>query len=119
MDDYYLSKEDWDAIVELGVGDKDYETVLKKKISAPAKAALTRKYNASEHPIPFYKATDLGKAPKKLVADQVPDHEDAFELDEIVEDVSDDEKNTKDSEDISNDKLIKAPKKKATGKAKK
>ncbi|KAE9411148.1 DNA replication factor C, large subunit [Gymnopus androsaceus JB14] len=116
MDDYFLSKEDWDTIVELGVGDIDYETVLKKKISPQAKAALTRKYNASEHPIPFHKAVDLGKAPKKLVADQVPDHEDAFELDEIVEDVSDDEKNTKDPEGINNDKLIKASKKKAAAK---
>lgn len=43
MDDYFLSKEDWDTIVELGVGDIDYETVLKKKISPQAKAALTRK----------------------------------------------------------------------------
>ena len=42
MDDYFLSKEDWDTIVELGVDDKRDELVL-KKISTATKTALTRK----------------------------------------------------------------------------
>lgn len=42
MDEYYLNKEDWDTIVELGVGDKKDDLVL-KKISAPTKTSLTRK----------------------------------------------------------------------------
>jgi len=42
MDDYYLSKEDWDAIIELGVDEKKDELVM-KKISTATKTALTRK----------------------------------------------------------------------------
>jgi replication factor C subunit 1 len=42
MDEYYLSKEDWDTIVELGVDDRKDDFVL-KKISSATKAALTRK----------------------------------------------------------------------------
>lgn len=43
-----------------------------------------------------------------------------LQFDEVVEDASDDEKNTKDTEDISHDKLIQTSKKaRATGKSKK
>jgi hypothetical protein len=42
MDEYFLSKEEWDTIVELGVGDKKDELIL-KKIPAPTKAAFTKK----------------------------------------------------------------------------
>ncbi|KAF9267822.1 DNA replication factor C, large subunit [Marasmius fiardii PR-910] len=112
MDEYFLSREDWDTIVELGVGDKKDESVL-KKIPGPVKAAFTRKYNAAEHPIAFHKAQDI-KAPKKLAAEQVPDLEEAFDIDEVPE-VSEEEKDT---DDIDKDKLIQISKKKATGKGK-
>ena len=42
MDQYYLSKDDWDTIVELGVGDRKDDIVL-KKISPATKTAFTRK----------------------------------------------------------------------------
>jgi replication factor C subunit 1 len=42
MDEYYLSKEDWDTIVELGVGDRKDDVVL-KKIAPATKTAFTRK----------------------------------------------------------------------------
>ena len=42
MDEYYLSKDEWDTIVELGVGDHRDELVL-KKISSATKTSLTRK----------------------------------------------------------------------------
>jgi replication factor C subunit 1 len=42
MDEYYLSKEDWDTVVELGVGEQKDDLVL-KKISPATKTALTRK----------------------------------------------------------------------------
>jgi replication factor C subunit 1 len=42
MDEYYLSREDWDTVVELGVGDRK-DDVLLKKIPATTKAAFTRK----------------------------------------------------------------------------
>ncbi len=39
MDEYYLAKEDWEAIVELGVGDnKDVN------LSKATKTAFTKKY---------------------------------------------------------------------------
>lgn len=96
MDAYYLSKEDWDAIVELGVGEHKDEKVL-KSISTGTKTAFTKRwclfhltgydglndhfrYNAMDHPIAFHKADDLSKAPRKLVAEQLPDLEEAFEV---------------------------------------
>lgn len=42
MDQYYLSKEDWDTIVELGVGDRKDDFVL-KKIPTATKTSFTRK----------------------------------------------------------------------------
>ncbi|TFK35074.1 replication factor RFC1 C terminal domain-containing protein [Crucibulum laeve] len=111
MDQYYLSKEDWDTIVELGVDDHKDELVL-KKVPGATKAAFTRKYNASEHPIPFHKAQDLGKLPKKLAGGPAPDLEEAF-VDDIVDDISDDDNKGKDPDDIANDSLIQASKKKA------
>ena len=42
MDIYYLSKEDWDTIIELGVGDRKDDIVL-KKIAPATKTAFTRK----------------------------------------------------------------------------
>ncbi|KAG5643238.1 hypothetical protein DXG03_001287 [Asterophora parasitica] len=117
MDEYYLSKEDWDTVVELGVDDHKDDLIL-KKISAATKSAFTRKYNASEHPIPFHKAQDLGKVPKKLAGGPAPDLEEAFDLDDVVDDASDDEKKKKSPDDISNDKLIQVAKKKKTPAAK-
>ncbi|KAH7916645.1 replication factor RFC1 C terminal domain-containing protein [Hygrophoropsis aurantiaca] len=110
MDEYFLSREDWDTIVELGV-DQNKDDLVLKKISTATKTSLTKKYNASEHPIPFHKAQDLGKAPKKLAGGPAPDLEEAFDLDEEVPDVSDDEKKPTD-DDLSGDKLIVKPKKK-------
>ncbi|KAF8876170.1 purine nucleotide binding protein [Infundibulicybe gibba] len=117
MDEYYLTKEDWDTIVELGV-DNHQDTLISKKISTATKSALTRKYNSKEHPIPFHKAQDLGKAPKKLAGGPAPDLEEAFEMDE-VDDASEDDKSPSPTEDITNDKMIASKKKKApTTKAK-
>ena len=42
MDEYYLSKEEWDTIVELGLGDNKDDVVL-KKIPTATKTSLTRK----------------------------------------------------------------------------
>lgn len=43
MDEYYISKEDWDTIIELGVDEKKDDTIM-KKISTATKTALTRKW---------------------------------------------------------------------------
>jgi hypothetical protein len=36
------------------------------------------RYNSRDHPIPFHKAIDLGKPPKKLTGQQAPDIEEAY-----------------------------------------
>ena len=41
MDSYFLTKEDFDAILELGVGPMDQDCV---RIETQAKAAFTRTY---------------------------------------------------------------------------
>jgi replication factor C subunit 1 len=48
MDEYYLNKEDWDTLVELGVGDKKDDAVT-KKISAATKTSFTKKYHRVSH----------------------------------------------------------------------
>ncbi|KAJ8591861.1 DNA replication factor C, large subunit [Rhizopogon salebrosus TDB-379] len=89
MDEYYLSREDWDTVVELGV-DTHKDDVVTKLIKPATKTSFTKKYNSMDHPIPFHKATDLGKVPKKLGGGPAPDLEDVFDLDDEV-DISDDE----------------------------
>lgn len=50
MDEYYLTKDDWDGILELGVGEADMEKV---KIETQAKATFTRLYVLSfRFPLP-------------------------------------------------------------------
>lgn len=110
MDDYFLNRDDWDTLVELGLDEYKDDVVL-KQISTATKTALTRKYNAADHPIAFHKATDLGKIPKKLATQgPAPDLEEAFEVDEDVPDEPETGGNAED-EDVSKDSLIKVPKK--------
>jgi replication factor C subunit 1 len=42
MDEYYLLREDWDTVVELGV-DQNKDDLVLKKISAATKTTLTKK----------------------------------------------------------------------------
>ncbi len=42
MDEYYLSKEDWDTVVELGV-DQNKDDLVLKKIPSAAKTSFTKK----------------------------------------------------------------------------
>ncbi|WWC99326.1 hypothetical protein V866_006227 [Kwoniella sp. B9012] len=126
MDEYFLGKDDWDALVELGV-DSMAESLISKKIPSATKSAFTRQYNKSDHPIAFHKG-DMFAASKKKIADMgpAPDNEDVFEEDEPVPEEPSDKGENDDSEDevndVSKDKLIKAVKPKgataAKGKAK-
>ncbi|KAF3933432.1 hypothetical protein ABW19_dt0210159 [Dactylella cylindrospora] len=112
MDDYFLTKEDYDAILELGVGPLD-ETKL--NIPSVAKSAFTRAYNAASHPMPFMKASNVlvpkGKAAKR---DQ-PDLEEAIEEDddelEMIEE-AEGAVEEEDELDLTKDKYVKQPKKK-------
>ena len=44
------------------------------------KALTPPRYNSREHPVPFHKAQDLGKLPKKLTAEPAPDLEEAYDV---------------------------------------
>ncbi|KAH9875098.1 hypothetical protein J1614_004586 [Plenodomus biglobosus] len=107
MDSYFLTRDDFDAIMELGVGPMDQEKI---KIESQAKATFTRLYNQQSHPLPFMKASSV-VAPKKQ-AKEKPDLEEAIEESddgEVVEEIKEDD----DDADLSKDKYVKQPKKKA------
>ncbi|KAI0655304.1 DNA replication factor C, large subunit [Cubamyces menziesii] len=116
MDEYFLTREDWDTIVELGVGDRA-DTIVTKSITTATKTAFTKKYNSRDHPVAFHKAENLGKAPKKLASlGPAPDLEEAFDVDdEVVEEAEEKEDDSDDSPE--HDSLIKVPKGKGKGKA--
>ncbi|KAK5099976.1 DNA replication factor C complex subunit Rfc1 [Lithohypha guttulata] len=115
MDEYYLNKDDYDAVLELGLGPMDQENV---KLDTQTKATFTRMYNAQDHPRSHMKAgettgTKLGGAKKDK-----PDLEEAVDDDDElaeaeVEEVDDDEEL-----DLKKDKYVKEKKKKAAPKAK-
>ena len=42
MDQYYLTRDDWDALVELGVGENSEDIIL-KKISTGTKQSFSKK----------------------------------------------------------------------------
>ena len=42
MDEYFLNRDDWDTLIELGL-DEYNDTFILKKISTATKTALTRK----------------------------------------------------------------------------
>ncbi|KAF2829683.1 DNA replication factor C, large subunit [Ophiobolus disseminans] len=110
MDSYFLTKDDFDAIMELGVGPMDQEKV---KIESQAKSTFTRLYNQAAHPMPFMKASSV-VAPKKQ-AKEKPDLEEAIDESdegEVVEEVKDEDEDV----DLSKDKYVKQPKKKAAPK---
>ncbi|KAK2025998.1 DNA replication factor C, large subunit [Colletotrichum zoysiae] len=116
MDSYYLTRDDFDAIQELGVGP---QAEGRAEIESKTKAAFTRTYNAMSHPIPFMKASNIME-PKKA-AKQAPDLEEAIEEDDDADVVEPAEPVEDDQLDLKGDKYIKQPKpkaKRATKKAK-
>ncbi|CAD6575442.1 MAG: hypothetical protein ASARMPREDX12_007293 [Alectoria sarmentosa] len=115
MDSYYLTKDDWDAILELGVGPMEMEDI---KIDTQVKTSFTRTYNQMSHPLPYMKASSI-VAPKKKSKDR-PDIEEA--LDESDSGVSSggEEAILDDDQplDLKKDKYVAAPKKKKKAAAK-
>ncbi|KAB8278505.1 hypothetical protein BDV30DRAFT_222681 [Aspergillus minisclerotigenes] len=109
MDSYFLTRDDWDALVELGLGPMDQSMV---KLDTQTKATFTRLYNQRSHPLPFMKASSVA-APKKMPKEK-PDIEDAIDEsdDEVLED---DTKEDDESEelDLKKDKYVRVPKKPA------
>ncbi|KAJ5223825.1 Replication factor C subunit 1 [Penicillium chermesinum] len=113
MDSYFLTRDDFDAMLELGLGPMDESNV---KLESQTKATFTRVYNQRSHPLPFMKASNV-TAPKKG-AKEKPDIEDAIDESdegEVVEEAKDDE----DEElDLKKDKYVSQPKKKPAAKGK-
>jgi len=117
MDSYYLTKDDFDSMVELGVGPMAMEKV---KLDTQTKATFTRLYNSESHPMPFMKASSVvGVGKAGGVRHEKPDLEEAVDesdeedimLDvEAVEDAEDEEL------DLKKDKYVKVPKKRAVSK---
>ena len=107
MDSYYLTKDDFDYIAELGVGPQDEELV---KIPPQVKSNFTRKYNALSHPLPFIK-TGAVAAPAKSTKEK-PDLEEAIEEsdDEALIDPAAEEPEEEEL-DLKKDKYVQAPKK--------
>ena len=109
MDSYYLTKDDWDAVLELGVGPMDMEKI---KVDSQAKAAFTRTYNQISHPLPYMKASQV-VVPKKKSKER-PDIEDALEESDSGMSSGEDQAVLDEDEplDLKKDKYVAAPKKK-------
>ncbi|KAL2197161.1 replication factor RFC1 C terminal domain-containing protein [Corynascus similis CBS 632.67] len=117
MDSYYLTREDFDSIKELGVGPQSEDRV---NIETQTKATFTRLYNAASHPVPFMKASNVNvTAAAKKLEKEMPDLEEAIEEEDEndvaeIADVDDDEEL-----DLKKDKYIRQPKAKAAKKTQK
>lgn len=108
MDSYYLTRDDFDSMLELGLGPMDQSNV---KLETQTKSTFTRLYNSRSHPMPFMKASNV-VAPAKKGPKEKPDIEDALEEsdeEEVVEEVKDDDEEL----DLKKDKYVSQPKKKA------
>ncbi|CAG8597353.1 599_t:CDS:10 [Diversispora eburnea] len=102
MDYYYLTKDDWDAIMELGVGSNDGEKIL-KEIDKYVKTNFTKRYNVTSHPMSFLKASTVNYMSKSGSTNEHPDFDEAIEPEED----SKEEEVTDEENDLSKDKFIK------------
>ena len=130
MDSYYLTKEDYDAIMELGVGPMNMVEENEKgkpgdadpkikKIDTQTKAAFTRTYNSKNHPMPFVKASAMGGAAKAsgpAAKREKPDLEEAIEDSDAEGGADVKEEDDEEDMDLSKDKYVKVAKKKAAAK---
>ena len=86
-----------------------------------AQSSFTRQYNASDHPIAFYKGDASAGKIKKLKGEPAPDVLELEGAEEEVGDASDAESVSDGDLDLKKDKMVKAKKKpaaKGKGKAK-
>ncbi|TID23926.1 hypothetical protein CANINC_003087 [Pichia inconspicua] len=112
MDEYYLTKEDFDNIMELQVNGTMKVDDVYKKIPTSVKSAFTRKYNSYVHPTMIYKTGDsIGKGTRGNSLMGL-EEEEGESLDAGA---VDDESGNEDS-GIEKDNLIKEVKRKNTSK---
>lgn len=118
LDHYYLTKEDWESLVDFGVGPAKADTIL-KKVLTKTKTAFTRKYNAMSHPVAIYKTGNSVGSNRGGPAAAKADFEDVIVDDTNLKEEEEEEKDDG-KFDAKKDKLIKEvkPKKRATKKKK-
>ncbi|KAJ1561711.1 hypothetical protein HK096_003618, partial [Nowakowskiella sp. JEL0078] len=104
MDSYYLTREDYDSILELGIDTMTKESLM-MGVSAQVKSGFTRTFNASTHPVQTFSITETTTGKLSKVGGtgvdfgrEAPDIEEALDIDvagefEEEEDVDDDEFN--------------------------
>lgn len=109
MDNYYITKEDWDNLIDFGVGNNTGANIL-AQIPTKVKSAFTRKYNAASHPVAIIKT---GNSVAGAAAKQKADFEEVFE-DDTINDDEEPESQNDDKLDLKKDKFIKAVKPKKT-----
>ncbi|KAI8817938.1 replication factor RFC1 C terminal domain-containing protein [Fimicolochytrium jonesii] len=105
MDDYYLNKEDWDSVMELGLGQLSMAK-LANKIPTAVKSSFTRIYNKGTHPTAVV-SLHVSKGKTKAAAGPAPDLEDIVEAEEP--DMEEDDE-AEDEDDIATDRMIKQKK---------
>ncbi|KAF4631959.1 hypothetical protein G7Y89_g6175 [Cudoniella acicularis] len=118
MDSYFLTKDDLDYIMELGLGPQDESNV---KLDTQAKSTFTRLYNQQSHPMPFMKAGNIMAPTAKSKTDK-PDLEEALDEDddaEVIADVEPKEEDENIEDVLKKDKYIKKPKAKKAAAPKK
>lgn len=117
MDGYYLTKEDWDTVLELGIGRNDGKKVM-ESIPSATKSAFTRTYNGGKHPQPFIKGAVVtkGKSVSGGGSSEVPDNLDVVEADTAEPEEADGAEQAEE-DTIDNDKNIKNIKQKAKSRA--
>ncbi|KAL3425843.1 Replication factor C subunit 1 [Phlyctema vagabunda] len=111
MDSYFLTRDDFDYMMELGL---DYQDQEKVHLETQTKANFTRSYNSRSHPMPFMKASNI-VAPAKT-AKAAPDLEEAFEEEDDGELIAEPVDADEDELDLKKDKYIKQSKAKKPAK---
>ncbi|KAH8687742.1 replication factor RFC1 C terminal domain-containing protein [Tricladium varicosporioides] len=120
MDSYFLTRDDFDFMLELGLGPQDEGGV---HIDTQAKATFTRLYNQQSHPMPFMKAGNMAPPAAKANAEK-PDLEEAMDEDDDAEVIADPDAENKEGDEsiedaLKKDKYIKKPKAKKAAATKK
>ncbi|KAI9739375.1 MAG: hypothetical protein M1818_005063 [Claussenomyces sp. TS43310] len=105
MDGYFLTRDDLDYMLELGIGAQKQENV---KLETQTKAAFTRVYNQQSHPLPFMKGSNVA-APQKAPR-EAPDLEEAIEDEDDGEIVVEKDGEEENDGDLKRDKYIKQAK---------
>lgn len=119
LDHYYLTREDWEYLIDFGVGPGNGEALL-KKLATKTKSAFTRRYNAASHPVAIYKTGNSVGANRGGSGASKADYEDVI-VDDTNEKEEEDEEKDDGKIDVKKDKLIKEvkPKKPSAKKRKK